>query len=130
MKKLLLLLFLIPNLVMAESFYLVCDGIEEFKGSDGEINKIKKSIGIEVLEDTLILGGIYFTKKPNDLLNYSKERNRITFNMAEFHEDKIKMQSQGDIDRVSGQISYEQHFLMLNTDIYFDGICKTGDKAF
>ena len=129
MKKLLLLLFLIPNLVMAESFYLVCDGIEDHRGS-GEINKIKKSIGIEVLDDMLILDGIYFTNKPNDLLTYSKEGNRITFSMTEFHKDKIKRQSQGDIDRVSGQISYEQHFLMLNTDIYFDGICKAGDKAF
>jgi len=48
MKKLLLLLLLIPTLIQAEEFKLVCEGERVLAKSDSDVFRIKKSIGVKV----------------------------------------------------------------------------------
>ena len=127
MKKLLLLLLLIPSLVMAESFYLICDGSEETQYFN-ESTKLKKSFRAEVSDEYLIFNGTkYFNKKQNaiPIAEYTKTQNNINFNSRLYWAS-----SKGSIDRISGQISYELHHFQLETSVFFSGICKEGDKAF
>ena len=48
MKKLLILLLLIPTLIQAEEFKLVCEGERVLTKSDSDVFRIKKSIGVKV----------------------------------------------------------------------------------
>ena len=48
MKKLLLLLLLIPTLIQAEEFKLVCEGERVLTKSYSDVSRIKKSIGVKV----------------------------------------------------------------------------------
>jgi len=128
MKKLILILLLIPNLVMGESFYLICDGIEETQYL-GDNTKLNKSFGVEVSDEYLTFNGTkYFNKKKiaNPTSKYTKTQNSINFTFA----DISSSVSQGSIDRISGQISYEVYNPLINSTVFFDGICKIGDKAF
>jgi len=130
MKRIVLVLFLASFNVNAESFFLVCDGIEDQR-LQGEELKINKSIGIEVTDHSLILGGKKFTKEPGDLSTYLKTKQKIEFTLTEFSEDKIGINISGDIDRISGQIYYEKNQPIVNSFIFFDGKCKKAkDKAF
>ena len=127
MKKLLLLLLLIPNLVMGESFYLICDGLEETQYL-GDNTKLNKSFGVEVSDEYLTFNGTkYFNKEKiaNPTVKYTKTQNSINFAFA--GDSSI---SQGSIDRISGQISYEVFHTQINSTVFFAGICKIGDKAF
>lgn len=127
MKKLLLLLLLIPNLVMGESFYLICDGLEETQHYDDN-TKLNKSFGVEVSDEYLTFNGTkYFNKKKiaYPIVKYTKTQNSINFSSGD-----DSSSSQGSIDRISGQISYELHYIQIKTSVFFAGICKIGDKAF
>jgi hypothetical protein len=53
MKKLLILLLLIPILSQAEEFKLVCDGEQLLTKSDSEVFRIKKSIVVKVRKQSL-----------------------------------------------------------------------------
>jgi hypothetical protein len=129
MKKIAFILFLVSFNLNAESFFLVCDGVEDQR-LQGEVLKINKSIGIEVTDQALILGGKRFTKEPNDLSTYLKTKQKIEFTLTEFLEDKIGINISGDIDRISGQIYYEKNQPIVNSFIFFDGKCKKAkDKA-
>ncbi|MDB4096847.1 hypothetical protein N9542_02310 [Methylophilaceae bacterium] len=53
MKKLLILLLLIPTLIQAEEFKLVCEGERVLNKSDSDVFRIKKSIVVKVRKDSI-----------------------------------------------------------------------------
>jgi len=53
MKKLLLLLLLIPTLIQAEEFKLICKGERVLTKSDSDVFKIKKSIVVKVRKTSI-----------------------------------------------------------------------------
>ena len=53
MKKLLILLLLIPTLIGAEEFKLVCEGERVLNKSDSDVFRIKKSIVVKVRKDSI-----------------------------------------------------------------------------
>ena len=53
MKKLLILLLLIPTLIQAEEFKLVCEGERVLNKSDSDIFRIKKYIVVKVRKDSI-----------------------------------------------------------------------------
>jgi hypothetical protein len=53
MKKLLILLLLIPTLIQAEEFKLVCEGERVLTKSDSDVFRIKKSIVVKVRKDSI-----------------------------------------------------------------------------
>ena len=53
MKKLLILLLLIPTLIQAEEFKLVCEGERVLTKSDSDVFRIKKSLVVKVRKDSI-----------------------------------------------------------------------------
>jgi len=127
MKYLILLLVFSIN-AYSESFYLVCDGIEDQRISD-EKNLIKKSVGIKVTDSSLNYDDTSYGTSSNSF--YKKTDLKITFNKTIYINEKIESFVQGDIDRISGNISLSHNNFITNYSYFFDGKCKTSqEKAF
>jgi hypothetical protein len=149
MKKLLLLLFLIPNLVMGESFVLVCEGnwTLKMKGSDNIFRESGK-FGVKGFDDSIKVDGIIFvndrykTKEVDVVKTYEKFADTIyalrsikTERKSYSREEYARV----DIDRITGDIDFlastkqndndtpEENFDTWKT---FTGSCKKSEKAF
>ncbi|MDC0128796.1 hypothetical protein OAH98_03330, partial [Methylophilaceae bacterium] len=70
MKKLLLLLFLIPNLVMAENLMLICEGKATFQLKGFETSYSPDELAVIVGDDFIEWDGKFFSSKP---YNYPDE---------------------------------------------------------
>ena len=149
MKKLLLLLFLIPNLVMAEPFKLVCEGNYTIKpnGSDDILRESGK-LYVSVFEDSIkvdniiFITDIYKTKEVDVVKSYEVFDGSIrglssvkTKGESYFRDEYASV----DIDRIIGDISFHSSTKQNNNDtpeINFDtwktftGSCKKSEKAF
>lgn len=129
MKKLLLLLFLIPNMVMAESFYLICDGEAQLKDGKKDI-KFKRKIGVEVNDEFIEVEGTIIKKNDKEQLDsYKKDKNRISFFQINPVAAGAVRNISGDIDRISGHFTYENEFKAISYYEFFSGVCKKGKKA-
>ena len=127
MKKI-IVLFLFSVNVYAESFYLVCDGIEDQRSLD-EKNLIKKSIGFKITDSNLAYEDSSYETSRNTF--YKKTDLQITFNKTNYINDEIESFIQGDIDRISGGVQITYNNFITKYSYYFDGTCKTAkDKAF
>jgi len=129
MKHLLTLLLFISTSVMGETTYLICDGIEQTRNNDS-VDEIAKSIGIEVSDKYMTYQGIRFPHETIKMSIYEKKQNRIDFSLLEFAGETASRSALGFIDRISGQVYFEDNWFLSHTSIYFDGICKKGKKAF
>ena len=127
MKKI-IILFLFSVNVYAESFYLVCDGVEDQRSLD-EKNLIKKSIGFKITDSNLVYEDSSYETSRNTF--YKKTDLQITFNKTNYINDEIESFIQGDIDRISGGVQITYNNFITKYSYYFDGTCKTAkDKAF
>jgi len=113
MKKLLLLLFLIPNLAMAENLSLVCKGLYEVKG---EVNISESDTRTYIFEDEkLIKANELFQEKDNWKYYWSKseiycenDRGAIRF------------------DRLSGNV---KSYILIKSQIHeFKGLCEVATE--
>jgi len=80
MKKLLILLLLIPTLIQAEEFKLVCEGERVLTKSYSDISRIKKSIGVKVRKASIRAEDetYYNGKSARFEGNYVKNKDLIT----------------------------------------------------
>jgi len=147
MKKLLLLLFLIPNLAQSEEFILVCDGMFNSYTEFGDSYEKKKTIVVKVGGERIEVGdrsystktysnelmgelkSVYF--KDNDLIDvFSVSKERATKDHCAKYDYYLK------INRISGEMSEswrqtdpcmdKKYFLKTG----FEGKCKKQDRAF
>ena len=152
MKKLLLLLLLIPNLVMAEEFILICKGVEQnlYDNSDN-LSSYQNEYSIKVFDDSMrvITSSNKWDTYVNDRFNindveavkvYEKTKDSIygmkdiTYNTY----NKRYEYSKVEINRITGDISYRQERLTKATDerkeksysMTFTGKCKKEERAF
>tara|TARA_B110000971_G_C19832328_1_gene418616 strand:- start:48 stop:503 length:456 start_codon:yes stop_codon:yes gene_type:complete len=151
MKKLLLLLLLIPNLAMAgDNFILICEGESNNwdKGSKGVFSYPKK-IAVQVRKEALIIEEQYWfinedykQKNIEVSKSYSKKKDSI------FGLYSVKSEVDGfyywnfrkvNISRITGDISYRFEYNDKYTDgshegysswSSFKGKCKKSDRAF
>lgn len=127
MKKI-IILFLFSINAYAESFYLVCDGVEDLRSGD-EKNLVEKLVGIKVTDSELIYEDESYGSKTNTF--YKKTDLKITFNKTIFLDDKAESYLNGEIDRISGNVSITYANFITSFSSYFDGTCKTSqEKAF
>ena len=140
MKKLLLLLLLIPTLIQAEEFNLVCEGerLTMANGIDGF--KAKETITVKVREESISIDNVNYSDAKYDNSLGNVETNYIKYN------DLIKVFSNvkgtptkkhcvystyiAEIDRVSGVIKTEHRQTDKCMDkryyvhVIFEGKCK------
>ena len=129
MKKLIILVSLLPTVVFAEDFYLVCEGLEQTYIDDKKIANEEIIKGIEVTSKFLAYDNIYFDNV--DGTSFSMKSNNISFSLNSFEDYKIIFQIEGKVDRISGAISVRTSMFKAKSAIYFDGKCKkTNKKAF
>ena len=117
MKKLLILLLLIPTLIQAEEFNLVCEGEELYTFDSRDGWKDKKIIVVKVREESIrIENSTYSTQKKNNSAGnfeslYTKDTDLITVFLTNIHPPKKNNCQRADftasIDRVSGLIKTE-----------------------
>ena len=151
MKKLLLLLLLIPNLVMAEELILLCKGIQQYLyDNSGNLSSYQNEYSIKVFDDSMsvIRSSNKWETYINDRFNindveadmvYEKTKDSIygmrdiTYNLYKRYE-----YSKVEINRITGDILYMQESLTKATDEYkeksysmtFTGKCKKKERAF
>ena len=117
MKKLLLLLLLVPNLIQAEEFALVCEGEKLSMASGMDGFKDKETITVKVREESITIDKVYYSDAKYDDSLVKVETNYINYN------DLIQVFSNvtdtptkkhcgyitytANIDRVSGVIKTE-----------------------
>ena len=152
MKKLLLFLLLIPNLVMAEEFILLCKGIQQnLYDNSGNLSSYQNEYSIKVFDDSMrvIASATTWETYVNDRFNindveavkvYEKTKDSIygmkdiTYNTY----NKRNEYSKVEINRITGDISYRQERLTKATDenkeksysMTFTGKCKKEERAF
>ena len=127
MKRILILMLLSFN-TYAESFYLVCKGIEDLRSGE-EKNLVEKLVGIKVTDSEVIYEDDSYGSRTNTF--YKKTDLKIIFNEAIFLDDKAESYLNAEIDRISGNISITYANFLTSFSSYFDGTCKTSqEKAF
>ena len=124
MKHLLTLLLFISTSVMAESFYLVCEG-KTTSYVDGAKSVNESLITAEVTDAHIMF---------NNFL-YRDQTDKYGWNMYSIGESEIKFgivqtdfSSSGSINRISGEVEWFNG-IGKNTRT-FRGMCKKTDKAF
>ena len=151
-KKLLLFLLLIPHLVIAEEFILLCKGIQQnLHDNSGNLSSYQNEYSIKVFDDSMrvITSSNKWETYVNDRFNinnveavkvYEKTKDSIygmrdiTYNTY----NKRYEYSKVEINRITGDISYWQERLTKATDeneeksysMTFTGKCKKKERTF
>ena len=151
MKKIILILLLIPNLVMAEELILLCKGLQQYLyDNSGNLSSYQNEYSIKVFDDSMsfITSSNKWETYINDRFNindveavmvYEKTKDSIygmrdiTYNLYKRYE-----YSKVEINRITGDILYMQESLTKATDEYkeksysmtFAGKCKKKERAF
>ena len=129
MKKLFLLFLLLPTIIFAEDFYLVCEGVDVvFVNGERIENNDTKSIEVT---DSLITFETNIFTVANDDTRYFKRKKELVFSLEQFENSERVTDIFGTIDRVSGVISVRSSYFSEKTTKYFTGKCKkTKERAF
>jgi len=143
MKKLLLLLFLIPNLVMGEELLLICDVDKTSAGKvfSGKDFTQKDTIAIQVRDEYIRVDkevyfkGSKFNKVGNYISYYRLEDDEISWGgeSDETKQGHIR-KTEGYINRLSGEIDFD--ILKFNTQYevvygqFIKGKCAKKERAF
>ena len=139
MKKILLLLFLIPNLVMGEEIMLICKGIAATSLMGSEANYSPDELAVIVNDDFIEWDGESFKSKPHkyedengDSFNsvYYKDEKKIIFDRTVYGNGKLVDSSRGEINRLTGEVSFSNTKKNPNIINGFVGKCKKSEKAF
>jgi len=143
MRKLILLLFLIPNLVMAEVILLKCEG--EYKNSTSKEEGLTEDgiISIQVHDEKIVVNGVSIPKSSkNDFYMcnsveegycYQKSKHRIEFSL---NSNSVRYEKSfwGRVDRITGEIFYVDSTLDLKVNDYkqqeFRGRCESVRRVF
>ena len=123
MKKILLILLLIPTFVQAEELGLICDGeTTEYDSISEQKTSKKSSEDIVITEDYLRYQGLKYYK--------GTDFDRDT--KAEYfaHYDGIMFSSYIKIDRFTGKIIATVSYHKENSTRTFEGVCRKKEKAF
>jgi len=140
MKKLLLLLFLVPTLIQAEEFNLVCEGEKLSMASVMDGFKDKETIAVKVREKSIEIKNVTYSTRTSDesygkiKTNYLKNSDYITVFSTSRDTPSKKHCSFVDytanIDRVTGMIKtdWRQTDKCMSKDyflhIIYEGKCK------
>lgn len=128
MKHLLTLLLFISTSVMAESFYLICEGKTE-SAINGNSYIRDEIISAEVGDDYIIFDGLEFKNITDNgyWTGYEKKQSEIRF----FTKGEV-LNLNGTIDRLTGEVfwsSWNETGREVNTRD-FKGFCRKTDKKF
>ena len=123
MKKILLILLLIPTFVQAEELGLICDGETTEYDSISEQKTSKKSSEDVVITDTYLR---------YQGLKYYKGTDFDRDTKAEYfaHFDGIAFSTYIKIDRFTGKIIATVSYHKENSTRTFEGVCRKKEKAF
>ena len=139
MKKLLLLLFLIPNLVMAENLMLICEGDKIIKIGEGEESLHQDKIAAIINDKFIEWDGRKFIDRdyqPTDELgnshngHYFKDDKEIIFWDNLYKASGYGISIKGNINRLTGEFHYQSSLHKPDIFTVFYGSCKKRDKAF
>ena len=123
MKKILLILLLIPTFIQAEEFGLICDGeTTEYDSISEQKTSKKSSEDIVITEDYLRYQGLKYYK--------GTDFDRDT--KAEYfaHYDGVSFSTYIKIDRFTGKIIATVSYHKENSTRTFEGVCRKKEKAF
>ena len=151
-KKLLLFLLLIPHLVIAEEFILLCKGIQQnLHDNSGNLSSYQNEYSIKVFDDSMriITSSNKWDTYVHDRFNindveavkvYEKTKDSI-YGMKDITYSTYNKRyeySKVEINRITGDISYWQERLTKATDeneeksysMTFTGKCKKKERTF
>jgi len=142
MKKLLLLLLLIPNLVMGEVILLKCEGEYKRSTHNGEGLTEDGIFSIQVYDEKIVVAGVRIPKSPEnefymctdkEAYCYIKTKDNIEFSLNS-NFDRYERTWVGSIDRITGEIFYVDTTSDLKANGYeqtaFKGRCERVRRAF
>ena len=123
MKKILLILLLIPTFVQAEELGLICDGKTKKYVLETKQTTSKKSSEDVVITDT------YLRYRS---LKYYKGTDFDRDTKAEYfaHYDGVSFSTYIKIDRFTGKIIATVSYHKENSTRTFEGVCRKKEKAF
>ena len=123
MKKILLILLLIPTLIQAEELGLICDGETTEYDSISKQKTSKKSSKNIIITDTYL---------SYEGLKYYKGTDFDRDTKAEYfaHFDGIAFSTYIKIDRFTGKIIATVSYHKENSTRTFEGVCRKKEKAF
>ena len=138
MKKLLLLLFLIPNLVMGESFLLICD-VDKYSEFFSRESTTKDTIAVKVEGEFIRVDGkVYKTSKRNKQGNYISYyelgEDMISWGSETDETERGLLRAEGNINRLSGKIDFMKGSFNAKSEVVYrtliTGKCTKKEKAF
>ena len=134
MKKLLLILLLIPSFASAEEVNLICDGETRVTNESGHLfGKYANTHIITIKDSTLFMKDINYSGE-----HFEINRNEYIAWYTPLHPESTYPSSKININRVTGKMKYKRtkpHVIKeTNTRKYtyniFEGICRKGERKF